>query len=59
MVLVTGATGILGRVIALKLLEKGFNVKATKRPSSNLNDVKHSGMPIQIKPKSILIKLNG
>ena len=42
MVLVTGATGILGRVIALKLLEKGFNVKATKRPSSNINDVKHS-----------------
>ena len=42
MVLVTGATGILGRVIALKLLEKGFNVKAIKRPSSNINDVKHS-----------------
>jgi len=42
MVLVTGATGILGRVIVLKLLEKGFEVKATKRPSSNLADVKHS-----------------
>lgn len=42
MVLVTGATGILGRVITLKLLKKGEKVLATKRASSNLEDVKNS-----------------
>lgn len=42
MVLVTGATGILGRVIVLKLLEKGIKVRATKRPKSNLGDVRKS-----------------
>lgn len=42
MILVTGATGILGRVIVLKLLEQGFAVRATKRPSSNIADVKNS-----------------
>lgn len=42
MVLVTGATGLLGRVIALELLKKGYDVRATKRPTSNLEDVKES-----------------
>ena len=42
MVLVTGATGILGRVIALELLKQGKNVCATKRKSSNLEEVKYS-----------------
>jgi len=42
MVFVTGATGILGRVIVLELLKKGRNVRAAKRPASNINDVKHS-----------------
>lgn len=42
MVFVTGATGILGRVIVLELLKKGKNVRAAKRPTSNLNEVKHS-----------------
>lgn len=42
MVFVTGATGILGRVIVLELLKKGKNVRAAKRPASNLDDVKHS-----------------
>jgi len=42
MVFVTGATGILGRVIVLELLKKGKNVRAAKRPQSNLNEVKHS-----------------
>lgn len=42
MVLVTGATGILGRVIALELLKQGKNVCATKRKSSNLEEVKDS-----------------
>ena len=42
MVLVTGATGILGRVIVLNLLQKGKNVRAVKRKSSNLEDVKNS-----------------
>lgn len=42
MILVTGATGILGRVIALELLKQGKNVRATKRKSSNLKEVRDS-----------------
>lgn len=42
MVFVTGATGILGRVIVLELLKKGRNVRAAKRVTSNLDEVKHS-----------------
>lgn len=42
MILITGATGILGRVIALELLKKGYKVRATKRVSSNLEDVRFS-----------------
>ena len=42
MVFVTGATGILGRVIVLELLKKGKNVRAAKRAISNLDDVRHS-----------------
>lgn len=42
MVLVTGATGILGRVIVLELLKRGYTVRATKRPSSNLSEVRAS-----------------
>lgn len=42
MVFVTGATGILGRVIVLELLKKGRNVRAAKRATSNLDEVKHS-----------------
>lgn len=42
MVLVTGATGILGRVIILELLKRGKIVRAAKRRSSNLEEVRHS-----------------
>lgn len=42
MVLITGATGLLGRVIALELLKKGEKVRACKRPGSDLSDVRES-----------------
>ena len=42
MVLVTGATGILGRVIALELLKRGKSVRATKRSTSNIDEVRKS-----------------
>lgn len=42
MVFVTGATGILGRIIVLELLKRGKYVRASKRPGSNLKEVRHS-----------------
>ncbi|MBW7676438.1 NAD-dependent epimerase/dehydratase family protein [Chryseobacterium chendengshani] len=42
MVFVTGATGILGRIIVLELLKKGKKVRAAKRPASDINEVRHS-----------------
>ena len=42
MIFVTGATGILGRIIVLELLKRGKHVRASKRPGSNINEVKHS-----------------
>lgn len=42
MVFVTGATGILGRLIVLELLKKGEMVRAAKRPNSDTKDVHHS-----------------
>lgn len=42
MVFITGATGILGRIVALELLKRGKSVRASKRSASNLEDVKNS-----------------
>lgn len=42
MILVTGATGILGRVIVLELLKRNKTVRAAKRKNSNLQEVKDS-----------------
>lgn len=41
-VLVTGATGILGRIIALQLVKSGKKVRAAKRSTSNVEEVKRS-----------------
>ncbi|WP_165601911.1 NAD-dependent epimerase/dehydratase family protein [Chryseobacterium contaminans] len=41
-VFVTGATGLLGRVIVLELVKQGKTVRASKREQSNLNEVKES-----------------
>lgn len=42
MVLVTGATGILGSMIVLQLLQKGVEVLAAKRPNSDIGAVLHT-----------------
>lgn len=40
MILITGATGIVGRMIALYLLQQGEKVRACKRPTSDIEEVR-------------------
>lgn len=42
MVLVTGATGLLGRMVVLELLKRGKTVRATRKSSSDLDEVRSS-----------------
>ena len=58
MILVTGATGILGRVIVLELLKRGKTVHAAKRPTSNLADVKNSFQFYTENPDVFFNKIN-
>jgi dihydroflavonol-4-reductase len=39
MIFVTGGTGLVGSHLLLSLLQRGENVRALKRASSNLNQV--------------------
>lgn len=58
MILVTGATGILGRAIVLELLKRGKTVLAAKRKSSNLDEVKHSFQFYTENPQDYFDKIN-
>ncbi|MBU8882788.1 NAD-dependent epimerase/dehydratase family protein [Kaistella sp. DKR-2] len=57
MVLVTGATGILGRVIVLELMKRGKTVRATKRKSSDTEEVRNSYKFYTEKPDTFFDKI--
>jgi len=58
MILVTGATGMLGAHLLLDLVDKGLNVRALKRSESNMSVVKKIFSYYHPKPEEIFAKID-